>query len=147
MLDAHALRDATFEIVSRQQGRVSIPKRFAQGMSDILMLQARFPHCQGRHATRLYEHPRFRAAWDFLQLRSEAGECGIDEETVAWWREIQALEPEEAHARLTASTRPGAGAKRKKRRRRGGRGRSRARVAGDSTPAGGGASPDSPGER
>jgi poly(A) polymerase len=148
-LDPQAVREATFEIVSRQQGRVSIPRRFAQSMSDILTMQPRFHHLQGRHAHRLYDHPRFRAAWDFLLLRYEAGEPGIAEQTIDWWREVQAMETEQAHEKLSsggrsAGTGTGTGPRRKRRRRRGGRGRTRgpsdsgARPDGATPPDGGG---------
>jgi poly(A) polymerase len=124
-LQPHAVQDATFEVVARQQGRVSIPRRFAQGMSDMLTLQPRFRHQQGRQAVRLYEHPRFRAAWDFLLLRHAAGEPGIDEAMISWWKEIDTLEADEARARLSATRATDGAAKPRRRRRRGGRGRSR----------------------
>jgi poly(A) polymerase len=41
----------------------------------------------------LLSHPRFRAAYDFMLLRSEAGE--VDAEIAQWWTEFQVgkLEP------------------------------------------------------
>ena len=54
--------------------RIAVPKRFSLPMRELVMLQTRFERRSGRRALRLLEHPRFRAAYDFLLLRAEAGE-------------------------------------------------------------------------
>ena len=60
---------------------------------------------RGRRALRLLDHPRFRAAYDFLLLRAAAGE--VDEELATWWTEIQALPAEERIARVEQRARCG----------------------------------------
>lgn len=151
VLTSHVLKDATFEMGMRQQSQVAIPRRFTQGMSDILSLQPRFEHVQGRHALRLLDHPRFRAACDFFLLRHAAGEPWITEESAQVWGEVIHLEPEQARGRLDARGGSGAGEggrangapnrRRKRRRRRGGRGRG-AEAPGEAGDSGGAPSPE-----
>jgi poly(A) polymerase len=69
----------------------------------------------------LLAHPRFRAAYDFLLLRAEAG--AEDPEIARWWTEIQTLPPEQQ--REFVGTEPAGGQEAgpgpRRRRRRGGR--------------------------
>ena len=53
-------------MTARQQARVAIPKRFTLPMRELVALQPRFERRDGRRALRLLDHPRFRAAYDFL---------------------------------------------------------------------------------
>ncbi|MES9849523.1 MAG: polynucleotide adenylyltransferase PcnB, partial [Candidatus Thiodiazotropha sp.] len=62
-------------------------KRFSYPMLDIWQLQPRFEQRQGKRPYRLLSHPRFRAAYDFLLLRAEAGE--VELELSNWWTEFQ----------------------------------------------------------
>jgi poly(A) polymerase len=108
--------------------RVSIPRRFTLGVREMYALQPRLEAPRGRRALRLLEHPRFRAAFDLLELRAR---CGMAPAAiVAWWQALQ-REPD-AQARLAlaeqraADRQPTSGGDgRPRRRRRGGRGRSR----------------------
>lgn len=81
-------------------------------------MQWRFLTRRGVRAARLLEHKRFRAAYDFLLLRSRCGE--VDKETADWWTELQTLSPADLHEALDLGQRRG------RRRRRGGRRRGRA---------------------
>ncbi len=65
----------------------SIPKRFSYSMRDIWNLQHRFYRRRGKQVYKLYEHDRFRAAYDFLCLRASSGEPV--EELSEWWTEFQ----------------------------------------------------------
>ncbi len=65
----------------------SIPKRFSYSMRDIWNLQYRFYRRRGKRAYQLFEHDRFRAAYDFLCLRASAGEP-VDE-LCEWWTVFQ----------------------------------------------------------
>ncbi|MFK7814761.1 MAG: polynucleotide adenylyltransferase PcnB [Gammaproteobacteria bacterium] len=65
----------------------SIPKRFSFSMRDIWNLQHRFFNRRGKRVYQLFEHDRFRAAYDFLCLRSSAGEP-VDE-LCEWWTVFQ----------------------------------------------------------
>ena len=71
----------------RRVQRVALPKRFSLPMRELIMLQTRFERRSGRRALRLLEHPRFRAAYDFLLLRADAGE--VDRELADWWTDLQ----------------------------------------------------------
>ena len=61
-------------------------------------MQPRFIARAGRRPFRLLEHPRFRAAYDFLLLRCESGE--VDVELGKWWDEFQRVSSGEREAML-----------------------------------------------
>ena len=63
-------------VLKAQQSRVAIPRRFAIPMRELLMLQPRFNRRSGVKSLSLLQHPRFRAAYDFLLLRAQAGRRG-----------------------------------------------------------------------
>jgi poly(A) polymerase len=56
--------------ISAQITQLSIPKRLTLAVREIWELQSRFFKRTPKRANRLYYHPRFRAAYDFLVLRS-----------------------------------------------------------------------------
>jgi poly(A) polymerase len=85
--DPQRLLEAIDRVASRQLRRIAIPKRFSLPMRELMMLQTRFERRSGRRALRLLEHPRFRAAYDFLLLRADAGE--VDRELADWWARLQ----------------------------------------------------------
>jgi hypothetical protein len=74
-------------VLKAQQSRVAIPRRFAMPMRELLMLQPRFNRRSGVKSLSLLQHPRFRAAYDFLLLRAQVGVA--DPELAKWWTEIQ----------------------------------------------------------
>ncbi|MDN5849712.1 MAG: polynucleotide adenylyltransferase PcnB [Nitrococcus sp.] len=78
---------AASEVLEHQLRTVTIPKRFSIPMREIWSLQPRFERRTGKRALRLQSHPRFRAAYDFMLLRAEAGE--VEAELAHWWRELQ----------------------------------------------------------
>ena len=82
-----AIAEAVDEIVAQQNRRIGIPKRFSIPMRELLALQPRFQRREGRRALSFLGHPRFRAAYDFLLLRAEAGE--VDMELADWWTDLQ----------------------------------------------------------
>ncbi len=111
---AMAMQEAASSIAGDQQQLISIPKRFGIPMREIWFLQRRFEQRRGKRPYALLGHPRFRAAYDFLLLRAEAGE--VDAELAQWWTDFQ-VAPETDQNRLT-ETAPGDAAPRKRRRRR-----------------------------
>ena len=117
--DPATLGAACDDVISRQVRRIAIPKRFTLPMQDIILMQPRFERRSGRRALRFLEHPRFRAAYDFLLLRAESGE--IDPELATWWTRLQQMSPEERIAEVESQPKsPGDGptGKRPRRRRR-----------------------------
>lgn len=111
---AAAIQQAGSEVLARQQDHVSIPKRFSVQMREIWSLQHRFEARKGKRPYRLLAHPRFRAAYDFLLLRAEAGE--IDSDAAEWWTRFQEVNGDEQSKMTVGET-----TRRKRRRRRGGR--------------------------
>ena len=89
-----AFNVAMSEILSQQTQRVMIPKRFSIAMREIWQLQQRLPKRFGRRAQQLINHPRFRAAYDFLLLRGEI-EGGDALEVAQWWTQYQEASPEQ----------------------------------------------------
>jgi poly(A) polymerase len=126
--DLALLMQACDTVLRAQQSRVAIPRRFAIPMRELLMLQPRFNRRSGVKALSILQHPRFRAAYDFLLLRAQVGVA--DPELAKWWTDIQVLPQEErvalvqarpAEAQAEGAPAPG---RRRRRRRRGGAARS-----------------------
>lgn len=111
-----ALHQAAGQVLGEQNEVVAIPKRFAVVMRDIWELQFRLHKRKGDQAERLFEHRRFRAAYDFLLLREQSGE--IEPGLGDWWTQYQDAD-EEQRRQMVQNL---GGAKRKK---RGGRNRRR----------------------
>jgi len=82
-----AYQNAASKVLSMQSKSISIPKRVTHSMREVWLLQLRFSKRIGSRPYRLLEHPRFRAAYDFLLLRSEMG--GADVELAEWWTTFQ----------------------------------------------------------
>ncbi|CAG0979126.1 Poly(A) polymerase I [Burkholderiales bacterium] len=120
-----ALFDAMDRVLEQQAERIAIPRRFEATIKEIWSLQPRFEQRAGVRPNRLLEHPRFRAAYDFLAIRGESGE--VPGSLVDWWTRFQDVSPDERAAMLKPDEAP------KKRRRSRGRGR-RAAEAGDAPP-------------
>ncbi|WP_199611930.1 polynucleotide adenylyltransferase PcnB [Flocculibacter collagenilyticus] len=90
-----AFNIALNDILHRHNQSVSLPKRFAMTAKDIWHLQSRLAKRAGRRAFKTLEHPKFRAGYDFLLLRSEI-EGGKDLISLAqWWTEFQQVSPEQ----------------------------------------------------
>lgn len=104
-----ALFDAMDRVLNAQAERIAIPRRFEATIKEIWSLQPRFEQRAGSRPARLLEHPRFRAAYDFLTLRAESGE--VPQALADWWTRFQSATPEEQEAMLKPDEAP------KKRRR------------------------------
>jgi poly(A) polymerase len=89
---------ATNNAIAEQLTYTSIPKRFTQVTKEIWELQARLETRNRRAAEGVFDHPRFRAAYDFLLLREDGGENlgGVG----AWWTEFQEAGAEERERML-----------------------------------------------
>jgi len=116
MSESQSLNLASYEIVSQQQRRISIPKRFTIPMREMLSLQPRFAAMRGKRAMNLLEHRRFRAAYDFMLLQSQVGQA--DESLAAFWTDVQTQSPEERAISFQMQSTEGPGNKRRRRRRR-----------------------------
>ncbi|MEQ5769583.1 polynucleotide adenylyltransferase PcnB [Halomonas sp. H33-56] len=113
-----ALQTAAQQVISRELKHVSLPKRFSMPMRDIWDLQQRLPLRRGKRAFQTRDHPRFRAAYDFLLLREAAGELepGLGD----WWTAFQEADEHEQRRLLgkVGADPAGTAAPRKRRRRR-----------------------------
>lgn len=85
--DAFAL--AMNDILDEQCRSIAIPKRITTTMRDIWLLQLRLPRRQGRRANKLMEHPKFRAAFDLLELRANVENRNELQELTLWWADFQ----------------------------------------------------------
>jgi poly(A) polymerase len=77
------------EVLSIQVKTIAIPKRFTAAIRDIWILQLRLPRFGGKRAQRVYQHIKFRAAFDFLSLRAKVEQSKELAELTAWWQEYQ----------------------------------------------------------
>jgi poly(A) polymerase len=109
-----AAHEAANNVISKQQLFTSIPKRFSGMMRDIWFLQSRLPSRFGQKPDRIMEHKRFRAAYDFLLLREQAGEK--TDQLGEWWTEYQEATDERKLA-MKQSTGNGRPRKRKRKPR------------------------------
>jgi poly(A) polymerase len=99
-----AIEKAMSIIIAEQNKIISIPKRYTQVIREIWLLQYRFGKRAGGRAFSLLQHPRFRAAYDFMALRALAGDEGM--EIAQWWTTFQESDEEEQHKMVSALTPP-----------------------------------------
>ena len=134
-----ALQQAVDAVFDARIGDISGRGKLAADMREIWLMQPRFERRVGNTVYTLVEQPRFRAGFDFLRLRGDAGE--VDAELATWWEDFSlADEAGRAHlmdgardldrGRRTGAppTESGADPVRKRRRRR------RKPAAGDDDP-------------
>ena len=88
-----AMHNASQRAIGAAAQHISIPRRFSQPMREIWEFQLRLQRRTGRKAAELVDHRRFRAAYDFLLLREQAGEDTDD--LGSWWTEFQELSLED----------------------------------------------------
>ncbi len=81
-----ALQDAIDDVFNARIGDVSGRGKLAADMREIWMMQPRFEKRTGSTPFSLVEQPRFRAGFDFMRLRADAGE--IDVVLADWWQEF-----------------------------------------------------------
>ena len=112
---APARQKAAGQVIHAQNEITAIPKRFSQVIREIWDVQLRLDKRQGRHAEMLVADQRFRAGYDFLLLREQAGE--IEPGLGDWWTRYQ---EEDEHGRLEMVRQLGksTGPTKKRRRRR-----------------------------
>jgi len=82
---------AAQEVIGRQVRHTSLPRRFSQPMREIWELQDRLAVSHPSKAAAIADHPRFRAAYDFVLLREASGEdlSGLGQ----WWTNYQEQNP------------------------------------------------------
>lgn len=75
------------DVILEQLAFTAIPKRFTIGSKEIWEMQRRLERRNRRGVLSVFNHPKFRAGYDFLLLREEAGEDlgGLGK----WWTDFQ----------------------------------------------------------
>jgi poly(A) polymerase len=122
-----ALQEAIDAVFDARIGDISGRGRLAADMREIWMMQPRFDRRSGPTPYTLVEQPRFRAGFDFLRLRADAGE--VEAELADWWEDFALGDTDEREAliatareaaklRRPADEGTAAPAKKKRRRRR-----------------------------
>jgi poly(A) polymerase len=101
---AEAERRAADRVTLHQVDTVALPRRFSLPMQEIWLLQSRFSQRQRKRVVRLLAQPRFRAAFDFLQLRQIASDSHAAD--IAFWADAQ-RDPDHALALAPAHALPG----------------------------------------
>ena len=85
-----ALQDAVDDVFNARIGDVSGRGKLGADMREIWMMQPRFEKRSGSTPFTLVEQPRFRAGFDFLRLRADAGE--VSDLLGAWWEEFSLID-------------------------------------------------------
>ena len=110
------LQRAAFDVLGRETQRVMIPRRVSTVVVEIWDMQSRLETRRPRMIEKLLEHRRFRAAYDFLLLRSESGE--LDPRLATWWTDIQECDQPSRQKMIKELDGSGAPRKRRKHPRR-----------------------------
>ncbi|KXW57860.1 polynucleotide adenylyltransferase PcnB [Ferrovum myxofaciens] len=98
-----ALFGAMEAVLDEQRKTLPIPHRFDGTMKEIWGLQPRFEQRSGQRPSRLLEHPRFRAGYDFLLLRAASG--NTTPELGVWWTTFLEADPDTRPSLLVQETR------------------------------------------
>jgi poly(A) polymerase len=96
-----ALQQAIDTVFDARIGDISGRGKLAADMREIWMMQPRFERRQGNAVMTLIEQPRFRAGFDFLRLRGDAGE--IDGELANWWEDFSQADGDGQRALIDAA--------------------------------------------
>ncbi len=111
-----ARESASTEVLRDQNEIAAIPRRFAQFVREVWLLQPRLETPPGKGVDKLVSHPRFRAAYDFMLLRASVGE--VEKELADWWTNYQTADDQQRNV-MTSGITPAQGKRRRRRRRRG----------------------------
>ncbi len=97
-----SMHSAASDAFSEQVKCISVPRRFSNMTREIWTLQGLFNFKNERRVLRFLEHRRFRAAYDFMCLRSQCGE--LPPSDCEWWTLIQEVDLKEKKAMCQAAT-------------------------------------------
>lgn len=98
-----ALQEAVDAVFNARIGDISGRGKLGLDMREMWLMQPRFERRQFAAAVTLVEQPRFRAGFDFLRLRAQAGE--IDPELARWWEAFSLADEEERRELIEQSRR------------------------------------------
>jgi poly(A) polymerase len=101
--EGEALNAAADEVIQIQTQYTAFPRRFFCPMREIWAFQSRLSQRSGKRPLRLLTHARFRAAYDFLVLRAQAGEPDT-QELAQWWTRFQELSETEREQAVSSGS-------------------------------------------
>ena len=106
------------EVMPEQQRSIAIPKRFQAVIKDIWILQDKLERREGKRAFKAFEHPKFRAGYDFLLLRAQIEATPELEELAKWWTDFQEVSNDGRVQMVKSVKAPQVGKRRNPKRRR-----------------------------
>ncbi|MCG3724537.1 polynucleotide adenylyltransferase PcnB [Vibrio cincinnatiensis] len=83
-----AVMEASNKILDQVVKTIAIPRRHTTTIREIWQMQLRLPRRTGKRAFRLLELNKFRAGFDFLEMRGEI-EGGEVKQLANWWQTFQ----------------------------------------------------------
>ena len=95
-----ALQQAVDAVFDARVGDISGRGKLGADMREIWTMQPRFERRFGNTPYSLVDQPRYRAGYDFLRLRADAGE--IDSALPEWWEDFALGSDEEREALIEA---------------------------------------------
>ncbi len=107
-----AMHDAMDDTLDQQRKTLAIPRRYDPMVKELWIHQSRFLQRSAVKAYRVLSHPRFRACYDFFELRAIAGDAPID--VAQWWGKFQTASDADREAMFLPDDEP----KKKRRRKR-----------------------------
>jgi poly(A) polymerase len=111
MRPTQAMHEAMDDELDTQRKTLAIPRRYDPMVKELWVAQPRLLQRSAGKAFRMLSHPKFRACYDFFELRAAAGDADV--EIAEWWERFQVVSEEEREAMLLPDDEP-----KKKRRRR-----------------------------
>lgn len=109
-----AYQEAANEVIGKQIKLTALPRYITTAIRELWGLQPKFNNRVGSKPAKLLAHPRFRAAYDFLLLRTETG--GAETELAEWWTRFQSATEHEQRKMTQPSRNRKTGLKRNHRR-------------------------------
>lgn len=111
-----AFEMAMSRVISTQNKQVSIPHRLTLVSREIWRVQQQLIK-RTKHQQHLFGHPRFKAAYDFLLLRSQAGETDLND-LINWWTHFMKSTVEQQQTMMNELPQAPPRSRRRRRRRR-----------------------------
>jgi poly(A) polymerase len=100
--ESAAIQRAMQHVLHLQKNQTLLPQKLLFTIKDIWVMQHQLTQKKKRRIHYLLTHPRFRAAYDFLLLRAQAGEQV--KEIAQWWTQLQVANEAKRHEMIAKYT-------------------------------------------
>lgn len=97
--DAEARTQAGIDVLKRQENRTAIPRYSEAFIREVWEMQPRLENPRARQIPALSGHVRFRAGYDFLYLREQAGDT-TTQGMGQWWHDYQDMSNDQKEAAI-----------------------------------------------